>query len=112
MASILGISGSYGPSQSDNNRPLAWHRFMEACKFAYAKRTLMGDWNDDQVEEQVDDLVGNLTSSDWWQVIRGMISDEKTEDDPKLYGAEFSSVEDAGTAHISVISQTGRPLLV
>ena len=72
----------------------------------------MGDWKDDQVEEQVLELVGNLTSSDWWEEIRGKISDEKTEDDPKLYGAEFSSVEDAGTAHISVISEAGRALLV
>ena len=107
MASILGISGGYRPSPPDKNRPLAWHRFIEACKFAYAKRTLMGDWKDDQVEEQVLELVGNLTSSDWWEEIRGKISDEKTEDDPKLYGAEFSSVEDGGTAHISVISPAG-----
>ena len=67
----------------------------------------MGDWKDDQVLE----LVGNLTSSDWWQEIRGKINDEKTEDDPKLYGEEFSSVEDGGTAHISVISPAGRALL-
>ena len=108
MASILGISGSYRPTPPDKNRPLTWHRFIEACKFAYAKRTLLGDWKDDQVEFQVLELVGNLTNPDWWGYIRNKISDEKTADDPKLYGAEFYSVEDGGTAHISVISPAGK----
>ena len=36
MASILGISAGYRPSPPDKNRPLVWHRFIEACKFAYA----------------------------------------------------------------------------
>jgi len=107
MASILGISGGYMPSPMDKNRPLTWHRFIEACKFAYAKRTLMGDWQDKEVRTQVRELVGNLTSSDWWDEIREKISDEKTFDDPEMYGAEFYSVEDGGTAHITVLSPAG-----
>ena len=110
MASILGIAGSYNPSPPDKNRPLAWHRFIEACKFAYAKRTLMGDWNDSQVGTEVSELVANLTSSDWWDETRGKISNETTNQDPKDYGAEFYSVEDGGTAHISIISPAGKLL--
>eukprot|EP00092_Neocalanus_flemingeri_P032572 GFUD01035427.1.p1 GENE.GFUD01035427.1~~GFUD01035427.1.p1 ORF type:complete len:627 (+),score=232.88 GFUD01035427.1:244-2124(+) len=107
MASILGISGGYSPSPPDKNRPLAWHRFVEACKFAYAKRSLMGDWRQEQLGEEVRELVGNLTSPDWWGEIREKISDQKTRDDPKQYGAEFYSVEDGGTSHTSILSPAG-----
>jgi len=107
MAAILGISGGYNPLPSDKNRPLAWHRFVEACKFAYAKRTLMGDWANEKVRDEVTELVGNLTSAAWWKDIMENISDDKTMDDPKLYGAEYYSVEDGGTSHISVLSQAG-----
>jgi len=107
MASILGISGSYHPSPPDKNRPLTWHRFVEAAKFAYAKRTLLGDWQSEVVGNQVREVVGNLTSSTWWEEIRRKISDKKTDQDPKKYGAEFYSVDDGGTTHISVLSPAG-----
>ena len=55
--------------------------------------------------------MGNLTSSDWWEEIRGKISDERRESDPKLYGAELSFLEDGGTANFSVLSPAGRTLL-
>ena len=35
-------------------------------------------------------------------------SDEKTSTDVKFYGAEFTSIEDSGTAHISILSPAGR----
>ena len=108
MASILGIVGGYTPTPPDKNRALTWHRFTEACKFAFAKRTLMGDWSDEVLGKEVKDLVGNLTSPDWWKEMREDISDKKTEDDPKEYGAEFYSVKDGGTTHLSVLSPTGR----
>jgi len=107
MASILGISGGYNPSPPDKNRPLAWHRFIEACKFAYAKRTLLGDWKNEMVEKEVQALVGNLTNPKWWGEVREKIIDDSTRDDPKQYGAQYYSVEDGGTAHVSVISPVG-----
>ena len=36
----------------------------------------------------------------------------KHQSDPKFYGANFYSVEDAGTAHISIISPTGDAVAV
>ena len=47
LAAILGTAAQYGPAPPDTHRPLSWHRFVEACKFGFAKRTQMGDWCDE-----------------------------------------------------------------
>ena len=36
-----------------------------------------------------------------------VFSDVKTSTDVNFYGAEFTSIEDAGTAHMSVLSPAG-----
>jgi len=108
LTAILGLAGSYKPTPADRNRPMAWHRFIEACKFSFAKRTLLGDWNSDrQLGQSVRQLVNNLTSSEWWVETVARISDLTTSPDPAWYGAKFSSVEDSGTAHISILSPAG-----
>ena len=53
-------------------------------------------------------LVNTLPPPEWWETKRAMISDSSTSQDPKDYGAMFSSLpEDHGTSHISVISPAG-----
>ena len=37
-----------------------------------------------------------------------VFSDVKTSTDVNFYGAEFTSIEDAGTAHMSVLSPAGK----
>jgi gamma-glutamyltranspeptidase/glutathione hydrolase/leukotriene-C4 hydrolase len=111
LASILGTVAGYCPSPRSRREPLAWHRFIESCKFAYAQRTLLGDWahgDSPELGRQVAQLVSNLTSPDWWKETRDKISDEKTEEGADYYGAQFYNVEDAGTTHISVLSPAGQ----
>jgi len=115
LAGILGLVGGYNPGPVDRRSPLAWHRFLEACKFAYARRTLMGDWNHAESEglkEQVSELVANLTSTSWLDSTRAKISDTKTVNNASFYGAQFFNIEDAGTAHISVLSPAGDAVAV
>lgn len=108
LEAILGIAGLYQPSPPDLTRPAAWHRFVEACKFSFAKRTLLGDWNSDrQLGEAVRDVVSNLTSTSWWEEVVSRISDVTTSEDPAWYGGQFSQVEDGGTAHMSILSPAG-----
>ena len=108
LEAILGIAGLYQPSPPDLTRPAAWHRFVEACKFSFAKRTLLGDWNSDrQLGEAVRDAVSNLTSTSWWGEVVSRISDVTTSEDPAWYGGQFSQVEDGGTAHMSILSPAG-----
>merc|ERR1719339_205438 len=107
--------GGYKPTPVDRRSPLGWHRFLEACKFAYARRTLMGDWKhaeSEGLEDEVSELVTNLTSSTWLDSTRGKISDTQTVNNASFYGAEFFNVEDAGTAHISVLSPAGDAVAV
>merc|ERR1712083_1074807 len=47
LSSILGVMDAYQPTPMDRHSAKAWHRFIEATKFGYAKRTEMGDWNQD-----------------------------------------------------------------
>ena len=107
MLAILGTAAQYGPAPPDLHRPAAWHRFIEACKFGFAKRTLLGDWDAEAVAGGVRELVANLTSEQWWAATRARISDTETHLEPEWYGAEFSAAEDGGTAHISVLSPAG-----
>ena len=82
-------------------------RFIEACKFAYAKRTLLGDWNVGDISKSVRDTVANLTSEQWWDQVRDIIDDNGTSQDPKFYGAQYSDIEDHGTAHMSILAPNG-----
>lgn len=112
LAAILGITGGYNTEPSDRRKPLTWHRFIEACKFSYAKRTFLGDWNYQPVEEEVQQAVTNLTSSSWQSWVRSRISENTTHHDLEFYGARFLNVEDGGTSHTSIISPSGDAVAV
>lgn len=52
-------------------------------------------------------LLTNLTSKEYAESIRMKISDNRTYQDPKHYGAVYYDKGDHGTAHISIIDQNG-----
>ena len=83
-------------------------RFIEACKFSYAKRTLLGDWNFGSLGESIREVIKDLTSESWWVETKEKIDDYSTNTDPEWYGAEYVTVEDSGTAHISILSPNGQ----
>lgn len=89
------------PSLDDS--PLTYHRFMESLKFAFAKRSDLGD----PKHVDIKPLLSDLRNVEYANKIRGMIDDNRTFADPKHYGAKFSSHEDHGTAHISIIAPNG-----
>eukprot|EP00092_Neocalanus_flemingeri_P032577 GFUD01035433.1.p1 GENE.GFUD01035433.1~~GFUD01035433.1.p1 ORF type:complete len:688 (+),score=179.86 GFUD01035433.1:54-2066(+) len=107
LASILGVMDAYSLTPLDRHRPLAWHRFVEACKFGFATRTEMGDWNDPDIREYVQEIVRNLTSQEWVDHVKSQIDDTKTYLDPTHYGAKTSLTEDHGTCHHSFLSPDG-----
>lgn len=82
---------------------LSFHRIIEAFKYGYAKRTELGD----PAFLEIDDLLANLTSSDYANGIRELIDDLQTFNDTKHYGANYSMPEDHGTAHVSIIAPNG-----
>jgi len=105
--SIVGVMDLYNPDPLDKHRPLYWHRLVEATKFAFAKRTDMGDWSIPEIREHVKEIVANLSSSDWSQNIKDKISDYQTFQDPEYYGAKTVFEEDHGTCHHCFLSPEG-----
>lgn len=82
---------------------LSYHRITEAFKFAYGKRSLLGDEPSDEIKE----MMKNLTSVDYAKEIRKLISDERTSEDFEFYGAKYQNQPDHGTAHISILMPNG-----
>lgn len=78
---------------------LTLHRFVEACKYAYAKRALLGDPR----FVNVANVVRNLTSPDYAEHTRWQIDDDRTYHDPAHYGFVGQiSPPIKGTAHLSM----------
>jgi gamma-glutamyltranspeptidase/glutathione hydrolase/leukotriene-C4 hydrolase len=84
-----------------------FHNFIEASKFAYAKRSELGDM--DFIHGALD-IARNITSKKWAYETRDLISNyaHPTE----YYGGNFTFRNDHGTSHISVIDKWGNAVSV
>lgn len=82
---------------------LSYHRIIEAFKFAYGRRSLLGT----EKSEANLALVGILTSQEFADYTRSQIDDTKTFNDYEHYGAQFEQVEDHGTANICFMAPNG-----
>lgn len=79
---------------------LYYHRVIESMKFGFARRFHLAD----DLFEDVHQMVSNLTSYEYSDLIRNQIDDESTYEDPFHYGynEEDGGEEDHGTAHMNV----------
>ena len=78
MAAILNILDNYDIKPEDDI-PLLYHRIAESYKWAYAKRTQLGDsLGDDSIADIVNDLVANITSEKWADNIKQNISGKQS----------------------------------
>lgn len=86
-----------------------YHRIVEAFKYAYARRTHLGDplYVGDAYE-----LVKKLTNAKYAKTLREEVDDWKTSNNVTFYGANYSVAEDHGTAHISVLAPNGDAVAV
>lgn len=105
---ILKILDGYNFTRNNindlENTVLTYHRVAEAFKYAYAKRTELGD--PDYVN--ITQLIENLQSPKFAEETRLRINDTNTSSDSKHYGAVFyNQMNDNGTAHISVLADNG-----
>ena len=97
----------FNHSVTDFSKPVTYQRFVEACKFGFAKRTLLGDWNDDDMRPAMESLVEELTAPASAIKTKAAIRDDWTSEDPSYYGAEYATKEDEGTSHMSVFAENG-----
>ncbi|CAM1323622.1 Uncharacterised protein r2_g3218 [Pycnogonum litorale] len=78
------------------------HRMLEAEKFAFAKRSMLGD--EDYVN--VSKIVSQLLSKSFTDETRRKIDDDKTHE-YQYYDSKYMSKDDHGTVHISVVDSYG-----
>ncbi|KAI9349433.1 gamma-glutamyltranspeptidase, partial [Zopfochytrium polystomum] len=104
LLSVLNILEGYNIA-SEGKTTLSVHRLVEALKFAFGQRTLLGD--------PVDPVYRNITILEKWMLqkelaslIRRNISVSRTFD-PPYYQPRFEVKEDHGTMHVSVLTSEG-----
>ncbi|XP_035689951.1 glutathione hydrolase 1 proenzyme-like [Branchiostoma floridae] len=102
LSLILNIWDGYGLNASSvdgtDNQVLTYHRMLEAFKFAFARKTELGDPDFVDIEE----LVKKMTSKSFADSLRQQISDTMTHD-WRYYDPVYHLPKDVGTTHVSVL---------
>lgn len=86
-----------------------WQRVTETFKHAYGHRTNLGDIH---FEPEVSKAYERLINPAFAVEIRKLIKDDHTFNDMAYYGANFTNVEDHGTANIVVLAPNGDAISV
>jgi gamma-glutamyltranspeptidase / glutathione hydrolase / leukotriene-C4 hydrolase len=100
---ILNTLSGYKLQEHHKEDKLYYHRLIETFKFAFAKRSKLGD----EMTDEVIETLKQLESLEHAEMIRQRIDDEKTYNDYTHYGANTTNVEDHGTGHISIMAANG-----
>nr|CAD7461069.1 unnamed protein product [Timema tahoe] len=103
---MLNILNTFVPATTD---VLTYHRIAESMKYAYGRRTELGDTD---FVHNIGDLLKNMTSPTYAAQIRSQISDTRTWNDASHYGAVLAQPEDHGTANLCVLAPNGDAVAV
>lgn len=57
LAAILGVMSQFNLTKSDFEDVVSYQRFVEACKYGFAERTKLGDWQDPFIKEDMKEVI-------------------------------------------------------
>ncbi|CAF4058458.1 unnamed protein product [Rotaria sordida] len=114
---ILKVMDGYGLTpyslDSDEKQVRFYHIVNELFKFAYGKRSAMGDEYDSQTEKNkdIEQLLNLILSPEYAEEIRERIKEDKTQP-LEYYEPMFEPQTDHGTSHCSIIDSEGNAVAV
>jgi len=106
LSLILNILDEYNLTSSalnKENKITTYQRIVEAFRFAYAKRSALGD---DRKNATITELAMNMTSEWMAQEMRARIDDDQTHE-VEYYDPAFQLNKESGTSHLSILGPNG-----
>ena len=110
MGLILNIISGYKMTPTSAEETLSYHRFVEAMKFGYGQRMILGDASFDI---GIDQLVANLSRIDVAEQFRRLIDDSKTHDVQYYLPGMYQQMKnDHGTSEITAMDSEGNAVAI